>query len=242
MSAPHVAGVVALLLEAVPSLTPAAVKSLLASTATPIAGCPVAHCGAGQVNALAAVQKALASQNTAPVAALTATPPSGPAPLAVTLAASGSTDADGAVVGYRWDVEGDGSVDVETATPVLTRTYGAGVWSPTVRAVDDDGVASAPVSAVVRSSNPPVAAATVPGKAKSGTAVTFDASASTDPDGTVVSYRFTFGDGSPDLVSATPVVTHAYAADRALVFGWTVVVTDDTGVSDATGGSIKITP
>ena len=44
------------------------------------------------------------------------------------------------------------------------------------------------------------------------------------------------------LSATTPVVSHVYAADRALVFGWTVEVTDDAGVGDATGGSIKITP
>lgn len=241
MSAPHVAGVVALLLEAAPTLTPAQVKDVLARTATPIAGCPMAWCGAGQVNALAAVQAALAMANAAPVATLAARPATGAAPLAVTLDASGSSDADGSVVAYRWDTDGDGDVDVETASPVLAHTYGAGVWTPSVRAVDDDGLASAPVTAEVRASNPPVAAASVPAKAKSGQVVTFDASASTDPDGQVVSYRFTFGDGT-SVVSSTPVVTYTYAADRALVFGWTLTVTDDAGVADATGGSLKVTP
>ena len=241
MSAPHVAGVVALLLEAAPWLTPARVKAILASTATPIAGCPVAHCGAGQVNALAAVQAALATANAAPVASLVSTLLSGAAPLGVTLDASGSSDEDGSVVSYRWDTDGDGDEDAVTSVPTLAATYEAGVWNPTVRAVDDDGVASAPVSVEVRSSNPPSAAATAPTRGKSGVAVTFDASGSTDPDGSIVAWRVTFGDGT-SVVSSSPVVTHTYAADRALVFGWTVEVTDDAGVGDATGGSIKITP
>jgi serine protease AprX len=241
MSAPHVAGVVALLLEAAPWLKPAQVKAILAATATPIAGCPVAWCGAGQVNALAAVQAALASANSAPLASLVSSVLSGAAPLSVVLDASGSVDVDGTVVSYRWDVDGDGDEDAVTGGPTLPWTYGPGVWSPAVRAVDDDGLASAPVSVEVRSSNPPVAAARAPGKAKSGTVVTFDASSSSDPDGSIVSWTFTFGDGT-SVVSSSPVVRHAYAADRALVFGWTVTVTDDAGVSDATGGSIKITP
>jgi serine protease AprX len=246
MAAPHVAGVVALLLEAVPSLTPAAVKSVLAATATPLPGCPVAWCGAGQVNALAAVQAALAGfgsvpVNAAPAAALVAMPSSGAAPLAVTLDASGSSDSDGSIVAYRWDVEGDGVVDVTTSAPLLSRSYGAGSWSPSVVAVDDDGAVSAPVAVAVRASDPPVARASVPSKAKAGASVRFDASGSTDPDGSIVSYRFTFGDGTPDVVSASPVVSHAYSANRALVFGWTVVVTDDAGLADATSGSVKIT-
>jgi large repetitive protein len=217
------------------------VKDLLAGTATPIAGCPVAACGAGQVNALAAVQAALATGNAAPVAALTATPASGAAPLVVTLDASASSDVDGTVASYRWDTDGDGDIDAETAVPVLAHTYAAGVWAPTVRAVDDDGVVSAPVGVAVRASDPPTASATVPARAKSGQVVTFDASAASDSDGSIVSYHFTFGDGG-SVVSTSPAATHAYTVDRPLVFGWTVVVTDDAGVADATSGSIKITP
>jgi hypothetical protein len=108
--------------------------------------------------------------------------------------------------------------------------------------VDDDGVASSPVAVPVRASDPPVARATVVRKARSGEPVRFDASASSDPDGSIVTYRFTFGDGTPDLVTSSPVVTHTYSASRALVFGWTVVVTDDAGLADAVGGSVKITP
>jgi serine protease AprX len=256
MAAPHVAGVVALLLEAVPSLTPAQVKAVLEATATPLPGCPVAWCGAGQVNALAAVQAARAGSypggggggggagavDVAPVAALVATPASGAAPLAVALDASGSSDADGVVAAYRWDVEGDGVVDVTTTTPVLSRTYAAGSWSPSVAVVDDEGVVSAPVSVAVRASDPPVARAVVPAKARSGAVVRFDASGSSDPDGSIVSYRFTFGDGSPDVVSSSPVVHHVYSVGRATVDGWSVVVTDDAGLADAVSGTVKITP
>jgi serine protease AprX len=241
MSAPHVAGVVALMLEANPALTPAQIRTLLASTATPMPSCPVAFCGAGYVNALAAVRAALAAQNAAPVDSQTAPPVSGPAPLLVTLDASGSHDGDGSVVSYRYDLDGDSAVDLVTSSPVVTHLYGAGVFHPSVSAVDDDGVASMPVSVEVRSSQPPVAVAVAPAKAKSGTAVTFDASGSSDPDGSVVSYRFTFGDGA-STTSSSPTVTHTYLAAHPTTFAWSVAVTDDAGVTDADGASLKITP
>jgi serine protease AprX len=55
MATPHVAGVVALMLEAAPALSPAAVKSALQNTATPMPAYAVHEVGAGYVNALAAV-------------------------------------------------------------------------------------------------------------------------------------------------------------------------------------------
>ncbi len=61
MSTPHVAGVVALLLEAKPSLSPAQVKELLQKTATNMPGRQSWEVGAGYVNAYAAVDQAFRS-------------------------------------------------------------------------------------------------------------------------------------------------------------------------------------
>lgn len=58
MAAPHVAGVVALMLEANPALTPLQVKQILQETATNIPGVEPWEGGAGYVNAYAAVDKA----------------------------------------------------------------------------------------------------------------------------------------------------------------------------------------
>ena len=58
MACPHVAGIVALMLEANPTLTPAQVKSILTTTASRMPGYDEWEVGAGFVNALAAVDKA----------------------------------------------------------------------------------------------------------------------------------------------------------------------------------------
>lgn len=59
MSAPHVAGIVALMLEVNPALAPLEVKSILQQTATNMDGREAFEVGAGYVNAYAAVQTAL---------------------------------------------------------------------------------------------------------------------------------------------------------------------------------------
>ncbi|MEN3271529.1 MAG: serine protease AprX [Actinomycetota bacterium] len=241
MASPHVAGVVALVLEANPSLTPDQVKAAIASTTTPVAGCGVEDCGSGLVNALGAVRAALSMVNATPVASLSATPASGPAPLAVTLDGSASSDSDGSIVGYCWDFDGDGTIDTQTTTATVSHTYGAGDWHVGLTVIDDDGSTSTPTLVEVRSSNPPTARATVPSKAKGGTVVTLDATASSDSDGSIVSYQFTFGDGT-QVVSTTPVVTHVWSPSRATTYGWTLVVTDDAGVRAGTQGTIKVTP
>ena len=243
MAAPHVAGVVALLLEADPTLTPDEVRDVLVSTATPVPGCAVVDCGAGYVNALAAVQAVVAgSATSAPTADLVVTPTTGAAPLTVTLDASGSVDPDGSVVTYRFDTDGDGLDDVTQANPVLTVTYDAGVHRPSVVVRDDDGLDSARVRGdEVRASDPPVAVATAPTHARSGTAVTFDAGGSSDPNGDALTYRFVFGDGT-EVTTTDTTVTHTYTTSRPIRHGWIVEVTDTAGLRDAVGGSLRVTP
>ena len=242
MAAPHLAGAVALMLEANPSLTPDQVADLVASSATPIAGCAVADCGAGYLNALAAVQAAIAARNHPPVAVLSATPSSGAAPLNVTLSAAGTTDPDGdAIAAYEWDFGGDGAIDATTTAPTITYAYGAGVFHPTLTAVDARGLASAPVSVEVRAADPPHATATAPSKSKSGNPVTFDASGSSDPAGLALTYQYSFGDGTSVTTTASSA-THAYVVGRSSLFAWSVTVTNTAGVSDTTTGTIKITP
>jgi PKD domain len=93
----------------------------------------------------------------------------------VTFDASGSSDADGSIVKYEWDLDGDGTYERDTGTsPVTKKAYDApDSVTVTVRVSDDDGKATDD-TAIVRvepaGGPPPPAAATGPSPTAGGIA------------------------------------------------------------------------
>jgi PKD repeat protein len=73
-----------------------------------------------------------------PVADLQAT--GSPFSSVVELSAAGSSDADGHIVEYRWDFDGDGVFNLDTGSdPDVSHNYEPGTYNPIVRVTDDDG-------------------------------------------------------------------------------------------------------
>ncbi len=129
------------------------------------------------------------------------------------------------------DVEGRGRVDHPN-----TPNTGAGP-----RTYDDRGAYE--FGGTINGDTPPSAALVVsPSSGQAPLAVTADASASADGDSTpIASYRFDFGDGSPDAVvgpQAGAKATHAYAA--AGTFTVTVTVTDTAGLSSTATSVVTV--
>ncbi|WP_051323038.1 S8 family serine peptidase [Luteimonas sp. J29] len=144
MAAPHVAGVVALMQAAAPSpLTPAQVETILKQTARPLPGSCSGGCGAGIVDANAAVVAAMGGSgpgNNPPNADFTSTV-SG---LTVQFTDT-STDSDGSIVSRSWNF-GDGTSS-SAANP--SKTYAsAGSYNVTLTVTDDDGASSSRTRAV----------------------------------------------------------------------------------------------
>ena len=169
--------------------------------------------------------------NQPPVALFTFSPTNPFPGQAVTFDAGSSYDPDGSITAYHWDFNNDGVVDA--SGQVVTHSFPSpGVYTVRLRVVDDQGASDDEVKTVnvVVLNQPPVAQFTFsPASPAPGEWVQFDASASYDPDGTIVDYRWDFdGDGVMDATGQTAF--YSYAAPG--VYSVRLVVTDNQGASD----------
>lgn len=136
--------------------------------------------------------------------------------------ASTSYDPDGTTLAYAWAF-GDTTTG---AGMTATHTYAlAGTYTITLTVTDADLLTdstSHDVKAV--EPIPPVASFSV--KSQVALTVAVDSAGSYDPDGTIASYDWTFGDGG---VATGPTATHTYAADGTYTI--TLKVTDNSSLS-----------
>jgi len=140
--------------------------------------------------------------------------------------ASLSTPNGGTIVSYRWDF-GDGNITA-VIIPTITHVYKTfGTYTVTLTVTDSENLTDT-ARAYVRVLIAPVADFThSPIKPIVGQTVTFNASASYDPDRSIVSYRWDFGDGAN---ATSKIVTHAYAEEGT--YNVTLTVTDNDGLTD----------
>jgi YVTN family beta-propeller protein len=175
-----------------------------------------------------------------PAARLSATPRKGPKPLTVTFNAAASTDPDGAVTAFTFDF-GDGT-SATTTSATVNHTYEAdGQYTASLVVTDDDGATStnsATVNIEVKNQPPTAALSASPPKGKAPLTVTFNAAASTDPDGAVTAFTFDFGDGTLPVTTTSPTVDHIYTTEGEFTAG--LVVTDDKGAASTNSATVKI--
>ena len=143
----------------------------------------------------------------------------------------GSTDADGQVTAWSWSF-GDGG----TATSQNpSHTYAAGgTYTVTLTVTDNQGATGSTSKsvAVAAPNKPPTAAFSA---SCSGLTCGFTSSSS-DPDGSISTYSWTFGDGKT-ATSQNP--SHTYAAGGTYTV--TLTVTDNQGATASTSKSVTVT-
>ncbi len=174
------------------------------------------------------VGKTGAGSNQPPVAAFTSTSTG----LTVAVDGRGSSDSDGTIASYAWNF-GDGA----TATgATASHTYAAaGTYTVGLTVTDDDGATasvSRQVTVSTTANQAPVASFTA---TPSGLSVAVDGRGSSDPDGTIASYAWNFGDGATATGSTA---SHAYAAGGTYTV--TLTVTDNGGRTDTETRSVTV--
>jgi len=177
-------------------------------------------------------------QNHAPQASFTADPSSGRAPLEVDVDASGSSDPDGDDLTYDWTVRRDASIVATGQGMTWTVTLPDVDTYDVILVVTDDGDPvlddTATTQIEVVDQMPPTAAFSadpMSGIFEFPLEVDFDAGASDDPDGSIVSYTWDFGDGSDSTLTG-PTVTHSYGDPGGGSIAVTLTVADDEGAED----------
>jgi len=184
-------------------------------------------------------------QNLLPTAQLKL--PAGPALTGTTLpfTATDAKDPDGQIASYSWDF-GDGTPAQTGATlSALSHVYSsAGIKTVTLVVTDNQGATSSTsatvnVSDVAPANASPVAALAVSDNAPAvNQAVSLSPLASTDSDGRIVSYTWSFGDGTLVSASTPAVQTHTYVSSGVKTVQ--LKVTDDTGASSIVTQSITV--
>lgn len=170
-----------------------------------------------------------------PTASFSASPPSPATGEAVTFDGSASRDSDGTIVSYEWSF-GDGSPAQTGSAATVSHTYSSpGTHHVVLTVTDDKGLIDTSEQDVTVDA-PPVASFVVASPSPTATEpIQFDGSSSSDPDGTVSGYRWSFGDGST-AEGATP--SHTYAA--AGQYTVTLTVTDNAGKSSSVSHAVTV--
>ena len=167
--------------------------------------------GSGDLDEVAIYDRALGAQtiadhygsfgsNRRPVARFTATPNPVATGQTVTFNGSTSSDPDGSITKYEWDLDGNGSYETNTgSTPTATRAYATEAQVQVGLRVTDNLFGTDTETKTLEVGNKaPVASYTItPNPAITGRSVAFNASGSSDVDGTITKYEWDLdGNGS----------------------------------------------
>ena len=174
-----------------------------------------------------------------PTASFTASPNPADVGETVQFNGAGSSDPDGSVASYAWDLDGDGSFETSTgSTPTTSRAYATGgTVTVGLRVTDNDGATAVTTRVVTVNGRPTARFTATPNPAQVGQPVTFDASGSSDPGGTIASYAWDL-DNDGQFDDASGVTTSRAFAEGTHTVG--LLVTDNLGATDTATLSVTV--
>jgi len=179
-----------------------------------------------------------------PEASFTFSPASPEVDEPVTFDASTSTDYNGQIVYYAWNF-GDGT---QGGGEINTHTYtSAGNYTVSLTVRDNDGLIDGITKTITvrpKGEAPEASFTYTPTTPQMNTPVTFNAGASTDPDGNIVSYAWNFGDQTTGLGVTTTHTSSSvgtYTVTSSVgTYTVTLTVTDNDGQTDSITHTITI--
>jgi len=135
----------------------------------------------------------------------------------LTVDGSGSTDDDGSIVLYEWDLKNDGSFEETGVVPTIlwSTLFGAGVdddgtYQVGLRITDDEGAQHTDTFTLTVTNTAPTLTATGDLSVEVGTPYTLNLTATDPGDDTIATYTINWGDGVIETIAAAPTVTHTY--------------------------------
>ena len=240
MASPHVAALAALVKSEQPSLTSTEIRQLLYDTAD---NTVTPDCGFGLVDAKRALEAAAVGDH--PPTASIFRPAAGSmlaGSVTIQIAAADALTPVGSLT-VQWSSDG---TNWQPAAYNAVSGYYEAAWDTTAEAEDsqvtlrasatdnaNQTTQAAPVVVKVNNSNqPPVAAFSY---SCTSNVCSFNASASSDPDGTTLAYAWTFGDG---LTGVGKTLSHTYTATGTYVVALTV--TDELGATGTRSENVTV--
>lgn len=174
--------------------------------------------------------------NVAPVPVISSSTFNGPAPLVVNFNGAGSSDPDGSIVNYAWNF-GNG----QTATgPLASATFAQGSYQVRLTVTDNRGTSrNTTVTIVAGTTNvrPTAVISALPTSGPAPLVVQLGSAGSTDPDGSIVSYAWSSGNGQTATGTATQFV-YPVAGNYTV----TLTVTDNRGATRTATETIVVDP
>jgi PKD repeat protein len=143
-----------------------------------------------------------------------------------------SSDPDGSIATYAWSF-GDGATS--TGVNVSHSYVSAGVYTVTLTVTDNQGATASDALIATITNRPPTANAGADQTTTVGTAVSFNGAASSDVDGTITNYAWTFGDGASGSGVAP---SHTYSSAGS--YTATLTVTDNKGATASDSAVVTV--